>query len=61
MQTTVEKDPAAHTMTVTTELDVSVERAWQLWADPEQLVEMGMEEGLKEALTQIEGILADAA
>lgn len=37
MKTTVEKDPAAHTMTVTTELDVSVERAWQLWADPRQL------------------------
>lgn len=24
-------------MTVTTELDVTVERAWQLWADPRQL------------------------
>jgi uncharacterized protein YndB with AHSA1/START domain len=37
MQTTVEKDPAAHTMTVTTELDATVERTWQLWADPRQL------------------------
>lgn len=37
MQTTVEKDAAAHTMTVTAELDASVERAWQLWADPRQL------------------------
>jgi len=37
MQTTVDKDPAAHTMTVTTELDATVERAWQLWADPRQL------------------------
>ena len=37
MQTTVDKDLAAHTMTVTTELDATVERAWQLWADPRQL------------------------
>ncbi len=37
MQITVDKDPAAHTMTVTTELDATVERAWQLWADPRQL------------------------
>ncbi len=37
MQTTVDKDAAAHTMTVITELDATVERAWQLWADPRQL------------------------
>jgi len=37
MNTTVDKDAAAHTMTVTTELDATVERAWQLWADPRQL------------------------
>ena len=37
MKTTVDKDAAAHTMTVTAELDASVERAWQLWADPRQL------------------------
>ncbi len=37
MKTTVDKDAAAHTMTVTTELDATVERAWQLWADPRQL------------------------
>jgi uncharacterized protein YndB with AHSA1/START domain len=37
MQTTVEKDAATHTMTVTAELDASAERAWQLWADPRQL------------------------
>jgi uncharacterized protein YndB with AHSA1/START domain len=37
MQITVDKDPAAATMTVTTELDATVERAWQLWADPRQL------------------------
>jgi len=37
MQTTVDKDAVAHTMTVTTELDATVERAWQLWADPRQL------------------------
>jgi uncharacterized protein YndB with AHSA1/START domain len=37
MNTNVEKDPQARTMTVTTELDATVERAWQLWADPRQL------------------------
>lgn len=37
MKITVDKDPAAATMTVTTELDATVERAWQLWADPRQL------------------------
>jgi uncharacterized protein YndB with AHSA1/START domain len=37
MQTTVDKDPAAATMTITTELDATVERTWQLWADPRQL------------------------
>jgi uncharacterized protein YndB with AHSA1/START domain len=34
--THVEKDPEALTMTVTAELDATVERAWQLWADPRQ-------------------------
>jgi uncharacterized protein YndB with AHSA1/START domain len=34
--TSVEKDPQALTMTVTTQLDATVERAWQLWADPRQ-------------------------
>ncbi|MGD9798035.1 MAG: SRPBCC domain-containing protein [Acidimicrobiia bacterium] len=34
---TVHKDPDALTMTITTDLDVPVERAWQLWADPRQL------------------------
>ena len=33
----IRKDPEALTMTVTTELDVTAERAWQLWADPRQL------------------------
>jgi uncharacterized protein YndB with AHSA1/START domain len=32
----VEKDPDALTMTVTVDLDATVERAWQLWADPHQ-------------------------
>ena len=32
----VEKDTEALTMTVTANLDVTVERAWQLWADPRQ-------------------------
>jgi uncharacterized protein YndB with AHSA1/START domain len=34
--TSVEKDPHALTMTVTAHLDATVERAWQLWADPRQ-------------------------
>jgi len=34
--TGVEKDLEALTMTVTAELDATVERAWQLWADPRQ-------------------------
>jgi len=35
--TTVRKDPEALTMAITTELDATVKRAWQLWADPRQL------------------------
>jgi uncharacterized protein YndB with AHSA1/START domain len=35
--TSVKKDPEALTMTITAELDATVERAWQLWADPRQL------------------------
>jgi uncharacterized protein YndB with AHSA1/START domain len=35
--TSVRKDPEALTMTITVELDATVERAWQLWADPRQL------------------------
>jgi uncharacterized protein YndB with AHSA1/START domain len=35
--TTVHKDPENLTMTVTTDLDATVERAWELWADPRQL------------------------
>jgi uncharacterized protein YndB with AHSA1/START domain len=34
--TSVEKDLEALTMTVTADLDATVERAWQLWADPRQ-------------------------
>ena len=34
--TNVEKDLEALTMTVTADLDATVERAWQLWADPRQ-------------------------
>ena len=34
--TSVDKDPEALTMTVTADLDATVERAWQLWADPRQ-------------------------
>jgi len=35
--TSVHKDPETLTMTLTAELDATVERAWQLWADPRQL------------------------
>ena len=35
--TSIRKDPEALTMTVIAELDATVERAWQLWADPRQL------------------------
>ena len=34
--TNVQKDPQALTMTVTAELDASVERAWQLKKDPSE-------------------------
>jgi uncharacterized protein YndB with AHSA1/START domain len=34
--TSVEKDPETLTLTVTAELDATVERVWQLWADPRQ-------------------------
>ena len=34
--TSVEKDLEALTLTITADLDASVERAWQLWADPRQ-------------------------
>ncbi len=34
--TSVEKDPEALTMTVTAHLDATVERVWQLWADPRE-------------------------
>lgn len=37
LNTTVHKDPDALTMSITTELDATGERAWQLWADPRQL------------------------
>jgi uncharacterized protein YndB with AHSA1/START domain len=35
--TAVRKDPEALTMTLEAEFDASVERVWQLWADPRQL------------------------
>ena len=35
--TNVTKDPEALTMTVTAAIDATVERSWQLWADPRQL------------------------
>jgi uncharacterized protein YndB with AHSA1/START domain len=35
--TNIRKDPEALTMAITAELDATVERAWQLWADPRQL------------------------
>lgn len=35
--TDVRKDPETKTMTITSEFDQPIERAWQLWADPRQL------------------------
>jgi uncharacterized protein YndB with AHSA1/START domain len=35
--TSVRKDPETRTMTITVELDATVARSWQLWADPRQL------------------------
>jgi uncharacterized protein YndB with AHSA1/START domain len=35
--TSILKDPDNLTMRITAELDATVERAWQLWADPRQL------------------------
>lgn len=35
--TNVHKDPDALMMAITVELDATLERAWQLWADPRQL------------------------
>jgi uncharacterized protein YndB with AHSA1/START domain len=34
--TSVQKDPEALTMTVTADLDATVERVWQLWSDARQ-------------------------
>ena len=35
--TTVDKDPEAMTMTITSEFEAPIGRVWQLWADPRQL------------------------
>ncbi len=35
--TSVRKDPAARTMTITSEFAAPIGRVWQLWADPRQL------------------------
>ena len=35
--TSVETDPAALTMRITSEFEAPVERIWQVWADPRQL------------------------
>lgn len=35
--TEVRKDPAARSMTITSEFDAPVERVWRLWADPRRL------------------------
>ena len=43
--TSVEKDPESLTMTVTADLDATVERAWQLWADPRQFEQWYEEAG----------------
>lgn len=35
--TSVHKDPAALTMTITAEYNAPIDRVWQLWADPRKL------------------------
>ena len=35
--TGIEKDPVARTMTVNASFDATIQRVWQLWADPRQL------------------------
>jgi uncharacterized protein YndB with AHSA1/START domain len=35
--TSIAKDPAALTMTVTSEFDAPIDRVWSLWEDPRQL------------------------
>ena len=35
--TNIEKNASARTMTITTEFDATIERVWQLWADPRKL------------------------
>ena len=35
--TDVHKDPTTHTMVISSEHDATVERLWQIWADPRQL------------------------
>jgi uncharacterized protein YndB with AHSA1/START domain len=35
--TSVTKDPAARTMTITSQYQASVEQVWRLWADPSRL------------------------
>jgi uncharacterized protein YndB with AHSA1/START domain len=35
--TRVQKDPQARTITITAEFDATVDRVWQVWADPRQL------------------------
>jgi hypothetical protein len=57
--TSIDKDTEQLTMTVTAAYDVSADRAWELWADPRRLA-IGMEEGIREALGQIDAILVGA-
>ena len=35
--TSVQRDPAARTLTIVAQFDSSAERVWQVWADPRQL------------------------
>jgi hypothetical protein len=73
--TAIRKDAQSRTMTLEAEFDASLERVWQLWADRrqlasiesefpsveamEQLAAMGTEEGLTQAVGQIDAILAE--
>jgi uncharacterized protein YndB with AHSA1/START domain len=57
--TAVRKDPQRLTMTLEAEFDASAERVWQLWEAMEQVLGIGMEEGLTQAVGQIDAILAE--
>jgi uncharacterized protein YndB with AHSA1/START domain len=78
----IRHDNEALTLTVVSEFDASVERVWQVWADPRRLERwwgpptwpatfdryefkpggaIGMEDGLRLAIGQIDDLLAEGS